>query len=143
MTDSVDSINSLFDAGLERYNAGEGPDTLIPVFKEICDRSPKLAAAWSCLAWLYLLDNKPEQAYKVALKGVKLDQNAPQGRVNLVIAMLETGQTGVRQHIDIVKQMIVEDSDVRRDLSESIEDGLTRKPDWKSLSRVKSWLSEV
>jgi hypothetical protein len=36
----TDSITSLFDTGLQRYNAGEGPDTLIPVFKDICDRSP-------------------------------------------------------------------------------------------------------
>ncbi len=141
MTEIADA-NALFDAGLERYNAGEGPDTLIPVFKDICDRSPKLAAAWSCLAWLYLLENKPEQAYKFALKGVKLDQSAPQGRVNLVLAMLETGQKGVRQHIDAIKQMISLDSEVERDLTESIEDGLTRKPDWKSLNRVKIWLAE-
>lgn len=137
-----ETANELFDAGLERYNAGESPDTLIPVFKDICDRAPKLAAAWSCLAWLYLLENKPEQAYKVALKGVKLDQNAPQGRVNLVLAMLETGQKGVREHIDVVKQLMAHDSEGRSDLMESMEDGLTRKPDWKSLGRVKTWLAE-
>ena len=138
----TESITSLFDTSLERYNAGEGPDTLLPVFKEICDRSPKTAAAWSCLAWLYLLDDKPEQAYKTALKGVKLDQSAPQARVNLAIAMLETGQTGVRKHIDVVKQLMAMDSQVRHDLMESLEDGLTRKPDWESLKRVQSWLSE-
>lgn len=138
----TEAITSLFDTGLERYNAGEGPDTLIPVFKEICDRSPKTAAAWSCLAWLYLLDDKPTQAYKAALKGVKLDQTAPQARLNLAVAMLETSQKGVREHIDIVKRMMALDSDVRRDLIESIEDGLTRKPDWDSLKRVKSWLTE-
>ena len=138
----TESATDLFDTGLERYNAGEGPDTLIPVFKDVCDRGPQIAAAWSCLAWLYLLDNKPEPAYKAALKGVKLDQSAPQGRVNLVLAMLETGQTGVRKHIDLVKQMMALDSEVRRDVSESIEDGLTRKPDWDSLKRVKTWLSE-
>lgn len=139
----TESVTSLFDIGLERYKAGEGPDTLIPVFKELCDRSPKLAAAWSCLAWLYLLDNQPEQAYKAAIKSVKLDQNAPQARVNLAVAMLETGQTGVRKHIDIVKQMMELDREVRDDLSESIEDGLSRKPDWKTLNRVKNWLSEA
>jgi hypothetical protein len=56
--------------------------------------------------------------------------------------MLETGQTGVRKHIDLVKQMMALDSEVRRDVTESIEDGLTRKPDWDSLKRVKTWLSE-
>lgn len=138
----TESVTSLFDTGLERYQAGEGPETLIPVFKDICDHSPKTAAAWSCLAWLYLLDDKPDQAYKAALKGVKLDQNAPQGRVNLVLAMLETGQTGVRKHIDLVKQLMAIDPEARRDLSESIEDGLSRKPDWKSLNRIKTWLFE-
>ena len=138
----TESITSLFDTGLERYNAGEGPDTLLPVFKEICDRSPKIAAAWSCLAWLYLLDNKPEQAYKTAQKGVKLDQSAPQARVNLAIAMLETGQTGVRKHIDVARQLMAMDSQVRHDLMESLEDGLKRKPDWESLKRVQGWLSE-
>ena len=138
----TESATDLFDTGLERYNAGEGPDTLIPLFKDVCDRGPQIAAAWSCLAWLYLLDDKPDQAYKVALKGVKLDQHAPQARINLAVAMLETGQTGVRKHIDVVKQLMAIDPEVRRDLSESIEDGLTRKPDWKSLNRVKNWLSE-
>ncbi|HEY9638819.1 MAG TPA: hypothetical protein V6D14_35880 [Coleofasciculaceae cyanobacterium] len=136
------SATSLFDTSLERYNAGEGPDTLIPVFKEICDRGPKIAAAWSCLAWLYLLDDKPEQAYKVALKGVKLDPNAPQARINLALAMLQTGQTGIRKHIDVVKQMMAMDSDIRRELFDSLEDGLNRKPNWESLNRVKNWLSE-
>ena len=138
----TESTISLFDTGLERYKAGEGPDTLIPVFKEICDRAPKTAAAWSCLAWLYLLDNQGDRAYKAASKGVKLDPSAPQGRVNLAVAMLETNQTGVRKHIDIVKQMMATDSEVRRDLLESIEDGLRRKPDWESLNRVKKWLAE-
>ncbi len=138
----TESLTDLFDIGLERYKAGEGPDTLIPVFKEVCDRAPKIAAAWSCLAWLYLLDDKPEQAYKVALKGVKLDQDAPQARINLAVAMLETGQTGVRKHIEVAKQLMALDPEVRRDLSESIEDGLSRKPNWESLNRVKNWLSE-
>lgn len=138
----TESLTDLFDIGLERYKAGEGPQTLIPVFKEVCDRAPKIAAAWSCLAWLYLLDDKPEQAYKVALKGVKLDQDAPQARINLAVAMLETGQTGVRKHIEVAKQLMALDPEVRRDLSESIEDGLSRKPNWESLNRVKNWLYE-
>lgn len=138
----TEPATTLFETGLERYNAGEGPDTLIPVFKEICDRAPKNAAAWSCLAWLYLLDNKSESAYKAALKSVKLDQNAPQAKVNLAVAMLETGQTGVRKHIDSAKQLMALDSQARQDLFESIEDGLNRKPDWESLKRVQSWLSE-
>jgi len=136
----TESVTVLFDTSLERYKAGEGPETLIPIFQEICDRTPKFSSAWGCLAWLYLLDDKPQKAYKAALKGVKLEQNAPQARINLAIAMLETGQTGVRKHIDVVKQLMAINPEIRQELFESIEDGLSRKPDWESLNRIKSWL---
>lgn len=137
-----ETVDSLFEAGLERYKAGEEPEILIPVFKEICDRAPKSAAAWTCLAWLYLLDDKPNQAYKAAQKAVKLHPQDAQARVNLAVAMLESGQTGVRQHIDLVMQLIVIDSELRDEIKQSIEDGLSRKPEWKSLERVKNWLFE-
>jgi len=52
----TNTIDSLFDTGLERYKAGESVESLIPVFKEVCDRSPKASSAWICLAWLYLLE---------------------------------------------------------------------------------------
>ena len=94
------------------------------------------------MSWLYLLNNQAEQAYKAALKGVKLDANAPQARVNLAVAMLETGQKGVRKHIDQVRQLLIMDSQARHDILESIDDGLSRKPDWETLKRVKSWLLE-
>jgi len=87
MTNTVDS---LFDTGLERYKAGEAATSLIPLFKEVCDRSPKSSPAWTCLAWLYLLDNKASLAYKAAQKAVKLNPQDPQARVNLAVAMLET-----------------------------------------------------
>lgn len=138
-----ESAGSLFETAMERYQAGEGPDTLIEVFQEVCALSPKTSAAWSCLAWLYLLDDKPNKAYKAALKGVKLNQNSPQAQVNIAIAMLETGKTGVRKHIDIVKEQMATSAELERELSESIADGLKRKPDWQSLNRVKKWLYEV
>ncbi|MCW6038681.1 hypothetical protein K4A83_20740 [Spirulina subsalsa FACHB-351] len=137
-----ESVASLYESGLERYKSGESPESLIPVFKEICDRAKKNAAAWSSLAWLYLLTNKPNQALKAAQKGVKLDKNAPQARVNLVLAMLDAGQKGVRPHVEVIQQMIGVSSEVRQELAESIEDGLSRKPDWASLQRVKAWLFE-
>jgi hypothetical protein len=52
MTQTVDV---LFDEGIERYKAGEAPEVLIPVFKEVCDRSRKSSSAWTCLAWLYFV----------------------------------------------------------------------------------------
>jgi len=130
------TVDSLFETGLERYKAEEEPATLIPVFKEICARAPKSSAAWACLAWLYLLDNKGTQAYKAAQKAVKY---IPRfwARVNLAVAMLETGQPGVRQHVDLAMQLIMVDSEMRDEIKQSIEDGLN---EWKSLKRVKTWL---
>ncbi|MBN3951004.1 MAG: hypothetical protein HWQ38_32850 [Nostoc sp. NMS7] len=139
MTNTVDS---LFDTGLERYKAGETVDSLIPVFKEVCDRSPKTSAAWVCLAWLYLLDNKSNLAYKAAQKAVKLNPQDPQARVNLALAMLETGQKGLREHIDIAQQLIYVNEEWSDEIKNSIEDGLSRKPDWQSLTKVKNWLFE-
>lgn len=136
----TEAIASLLENGLERYQAGEKPETLISTFKEICDHAPKNAAAWSSLAWLYLLSDKPNSALKAAQKSVKLDSQAPQARINLALAMLETGTTGVRQHIDLVQQAITLDQEIRQNISENIEDGLARKPSWKSLERIKNWL---
>jgi predicted Zn-dependent protease len=134
------TIESLFDTGLERYKAGEAVDSLIPVFKEVCDRAPKTSSAWICLAWLYLLDNQPNLAYKAAQKAVKLSPQDPQARINLAVAMLETGQKGLRQHIDFVKQLIFVNPEWQDEIINSIEDGLSRKPDWQSLAKIKSWL---
>lgn len=137
MTNTVDS---LFDTGLERYKAGEEASTLIPVFKEVCDRAPRSSPAWTCLAWLYLLDDKPNLAYKAAQKAVKLNPQDPQARVNLAVAMLETGQKGLRQHVDFAQQLIFVNPDWREEVKNSIEDGFNRKPDWQSLAKVKNWL---
>jgi hypothetical protein len=32
--------------------------------------------------------------------------------------------------------------ELQAEVMQNIEDGLTRKPDWKSLQRVKKWLTE-
>lgn len=137
-----ETVEALFQAGLERYQAGEDPSVLIPVFKELCDRAPKNAAAWTCLAWLYLLENKSSQAYKAAQKAVKLNPHDAQARVNLAVAMLETSQAGVRTHVDSAMQLIIVDSEMRDEIKQSIADGLSRKPEWKNLERVRTWLFE-
>ncbi len=133
---------ALFDAGIERYKSGEGPDTLIPEFKQICEISAKNSAAWTCLAWLYLLADKPALAYKAAQKAVKLNPQDPQARTNMAIAMLETGHKGVREHVELVQRLIMAVPEFQEEVKQNIEDGLSRKPDWKSLIRIKGWLFE-
>lgn len=136
------TVESLFETGLERYKAGEEVASLIPTFKEVCDRAPKSSAAWACLAWLYMLDDKPNPAYKAAQKAVKLNPQDAQSRVNLALAMLDSNQAGVREHVDLAMQLMMIDDEVRNEVKQSIADGLSRKPGWKSLERVNKWLFE-
>jgi predicted Zn-dependent protease len=138
----TETVEALFDQGLERYNAGESAATLLSVFKDVCDRSPKSSSAWTCLSWLYLLDSKPSQAAKAAQKAIKLNPQDPQARVNMAIAMLETAQKGVRQHIEIAGQIITIAEDLKEEVEHNFEQGFNRRPDWKSLQQVKTWLFE-
>ena len=133
----------LYKEGLERYKAGEDPKTLIPVFKDITNRSPKSSSSWISLSWLYLLDKKPKSAYKAAKTGVKLNPDDPQGRINLALAMLEIGEKGVRTHVERAQQMIMADSDWLEEIKGNIQDGFERRSDWPGLSRIKSWLFDV
>jgi predicted Zn-dependent protease len=136
----TESVTSIFEKALELYKAGEEPEKLIPTFKEICDLTPKNHPAWTCLAWLYLLADKPTLALKAAQKSVKLAPKDPQARINLALAMLDANKAGVREHIELAQQTMNLDSQLRREIEENIEDGLNKKPEWKSLQRVKSWL---
>ncbi len=137
-----ESPETIFDRALEKYQAGEKAENLIPTFQEICDRDPKNSAAWTCLAWLYMLVDQPQKALKAANKSVKLEPRDPQAQVNLALAMLDAGEKGVRKHIEIAQQAIGFDERIRDTIKENVDEGLTRKPDWKSLQRVNKWLFE-
>ena len=133
-------VDTLFDQAIERYKAGEPAESLIPVFKDICDRAPKSSAAWTCLSWLRLLSDKPNGAYKSAQKAVKLMPKDPQARINLAIAMLELGKKGVREQVDAAAEVLMVADELREEIQANFEDGLQRRPDWKSLKRVQAWL---
>jgi len=138
----AESAETLFEQGIEQYKAGANASELIPVFKEVCDRAPKSSPALTCLAWLYLLEDKPNAALKSAQKAVKLSPQDPQGRVNLALALLETGKKGVRDHIDEAVQVMALSAELKEEVQQNLEEGLSRKPDWKTLQRVQKWLFE-
>ena len=137
----TEEIEKIYDQALERYQAGEEPEVLIPVFKDICQQAPDLPYAWSSLAWLYLLNDQPNLALKAAKRGVKINRGAPQSRVNLVLAMLALGEKGVRDHVEKAQYMISQRDELRQEVEANIEDGLKRKPDWQELIKVKKWLT--
>ena len=136
----TESVETLFDQALEKYQAGEAAENLIPTFQEICDRDPKNSAAWTCLAWLFLLVDEPKKALKAAERSVRLEPRDPQSQINLALAMLEVGQKGVRKHIEMVRQAVDFEEKIKNMVQESIEDGLKRKPDWESLQKINKWL---
>ena len=131
---------SLFEAALQRYKAGSQADELIDDFQTIVSSSPSNASAWTCLSWLQLLCELPQEALRSARYAVKLNGQDPQSRINLSLALLETNTKGVRDHIDYVKRAMLVLPELEKELKESFDDGLSRKPNWKSLLKIKSWL---
>jgi len=131
---------NLFDSAMSRYEAGEDADELIKDFETITASTPNQSAGWTCLAWLQLLCNRNEDALRSARIAVKLNSKDPQSRINLSLALLETKAKGVRDHIDFVKRALVVVPELEKELKNSIEDGLMRKPDWPALKKIQNWL---
>ena len=131
---------SLFDNAMARYQSGEEASTLIKDFEEITSISPNQSAGWTCLAWLQLLCNENQNALKSARVAVKLNPQDPQSRINLTIALLETNSKGVREHIEFVKRALLIVPDLEKELKDSLNDGINRKPNWNSLKKIQSWL---
>ena len=135
------SQESLFEQAMARYQAGADAADILPDFLKITEAAPRQSAGWTCLAWLQLLCEQPEEALRSARFAVKLNGQDPQARINLSLALLETQSKGVRDHIQVVQQIMALAPDMEDDLRASIADGLKRRPGWKALEKVKSWLS--
>jgi tetratricopeptide (TPR) repeat protein len=136
------TAEELFQEGLKRYQEGAPAADLIPLYEKICDRQPKIASGWICLSWLYLLDGQSQLALKAAQKAVKISPEDPQAHINLAIAMLETSQTGVRNHIEAAKNWLMILKDLKDEILANFEEGRRRRPDWKELERVYAWVFE-
>ena len=140
MKDDINPIESDFNAALSRYQDGQ---ELVPIaqdFQKIIQQIPNHFAAWTCLSWLQLLLKNNEEALAAARQAVRLNQQDPQARMNLSLALLATNNKGVRDHIELIKKMSMMMPDVKSELKESAEDGLSRYPDWPELIKVKKWL---
>ena len=134
------SPESLFDQAIARYREGTPPEELIDDFLALTSQSPKLSAGWTCLAWLQLLLDQPRAALVSARNAVRLNPQDPQARINLSVALLETGAKGVREHVEMVKRVLVLAPEMADELNGSIADGLQRRPGWTALAKVRDWL---
>jgi len=137
----MSDIESEFNAALSRYEAGDDLLSLIDDFKKIINQIPNHFAAWTCLAWLYLLLRNNNEALFAAKQAVKLNGQDLQARMNLSLALLATNTKGVRENIDLIKRIIIMAPDLEEDLKLSIEDGFSRYPEWSELKKVKKWLN--
>jgi len=137
---SPDAPVSLFDQAIARYQQGAAPEELIDDFLMITAQSPRQSAGWTCLAWLQLLLDQPRTALQSARTAVRLNPQDPQARINLSVAMLETGAKGVREHIEMVQRVVQIAPELAAELNDSIADGLRRRPGWQALEKVKAWL---
>jgi predicted Zn-dependent protease len=137
---SSDPGTSPFDEAIARYQQGAAPEELIDDFLAITAQNPRQSAGWTCLAWLQLLLDQPQAALQSARTAVRLNPQDPQARINLSVAMLETGAKGVREHIEIVKRVLLLAPELGGELQDSMADGLRRRPGWQALEKVRSWL---
>ncbi len=142
MTETTTAVAELFDNAIKDYQAGESPAKLIPIFIDVCNRSPKLDSAWTCLSWLYLLENKPQLAIKAAEKSMRIDPFDAQTRINLALGLLESKQPGVRQHIEMAQQLVAAAPEVKEQVIGNFQDGFSRKPEWENLRRIEKWIFE-
>ena len=134
------TYEELFNQALGRYQQGFPASELVPEFESLTQMAPRNSAAWTCLAWLQLLNDQPIVALRSAKQAVRLNPQDPQARINLSVAMLETGAKGVREHIDLVKRVKALAPELASELDDAITDGLNRRPGWTALQTVKAWL---
>jgi len=135
------SQENLFEQAMSRYQAGADAVEILPLFVRITEAAPRQSAGWTCLAWLQLLCDQPDEALRSARFAVKLNPQDPQARINLSLALLETDSKGVRDHIQVVQQVLTMAPEVSDELKGALEDGLQRRPGWKALEKVKTWLN--
>ena len=135
------SQESLFEQAMARYQAGASAAEILPDFLRITEAAPRQSAGWTCLAWLQLLCDLPEDALRSARFAVKLNPQDPQARVNLSLALLETEPNGGREHVQVVQQVLTMAPQISDELRTALDDGLQRRPNWTSLEKVKTWLN--
>ncbi len=136
----MNDIEVEFNAALSKYEAGEDLLPLVNDFKKIINQIPNHFAAWTCLAWLYLLLKNNNEALFAAKQAVKLNGQDLQARMNLSLALLATNTKGVRENIDLIKRIMIMAPDLEKDLKLSVEDGFSKYPEWPELKKVKKWL---
>ena len=137
MNNEINPIEEDFNSALSKYKDGQDLIPIVQDFQKIIQQIPNHFAAWTCLAWLQLLLKNNEEALAAARQAVRLNQQDPQARMNLSLALLATKNKGVRENVEFIKNMGMMMPDVKSDLKESLEAGFKRDQDWPDLTIIK------
>ena len=140
MINESNPIEADFNAALSKYQDGQDLTKIAKDFQNIIKQMPNHFAAWTCLSWLQLLLKNNEEALAAARQAVRLNQQDPQARMNLSLALLATKNKGVRDHVELIKKMAMMMPDVKTELKDSVEDGFNRYPNWPELTKINKWL---
>ena len=140
MIDDINPIESDFNAALSKYQDGQELIPIVEDFQKIIQQIPNHFAAWTCLSWLQLLLKNNEGALAAARQAVRLNQQDPQARMNLSLALLATNNKGVRENVELIKKMAKMMPDIKSELKECVEDGFNRYPNWPELTKINKWL---
>jgi hypothetical protein len=133
-TDSALSYDERYAKGIERYEAGEAIDALIPTFAELRKEKFDVRVAVA-LSWLYTLAGQKDRAmmYAKEAKGV------PQGKYNHALALLTFNEKGVREKLEEAYQMGGEEG--RKDAIENLQDAIKRKGGvYPAAEKMLKWL---
>ena len=102
------SANNKFDEAMARYQAGAAASDVLADFLQITETEPGQSAGWTCLSWLQLLCDQPQDALRSAR--LRREIQCPRSlkrRINLSLALLETTiQRSARPHSRWCKQVI-------------------------------------
>jgi hypothetical protein len=133
-TDSALSYDDRYAKGIERYEAGESIDALIPTFAELRREKFDVRVAVA-LSWLHTLAGQKDRAmlYAKEAKGV------PQGKYNHALALLTFNEKGVREKLEEAYQMGGEEG--RKDAIENLQDAIKRKGGvYPAAEKMLKWL---
>ncbi|MEB3330327.1 MAG: hypothetical protein VKQ33_13970 [Candidatus Sericytochromatia bacterium] len=109
-----------YQALLDRYEAGEAIEALIPEFLKLRQERSDVRVAVA-LGWLYVLAGQKDRAlhYCKEAKGV------PQGKYNHALALLAFNEKGVRDKLDEAYRLGGDEG--RNDAIENLKDAIKRR----------------
>ena len=138
----TETVKHPFEQGLELYEQKASYDEIIPLFEQGVAQSPRDSIGYTCLAWLHLLRNQEEDIAKglaYAQQAIKLDGRNVQAHFNLVLAMLMSEVTGVRQEFQRAMSKF-QSSEEQKEVISNLRDAIERHPDLTAATKLLNWI---